>query len=197
MFVTLTFDSFSGKFGTVKGQSVSLKFPLKPDKKMNQDLQSFRATIAADAARGGDMARRWNERSKQIIDKLTETGVTGVTKEDVAMSSSARIYALSGQESGSALDELQLLLPQVARQSELREVRDALMREDHPQHDALQAKLDGMTPQQKMAYARTLPPAEKEAGREYTASERAELIRQNARLKGGMKIAHARAHGLV
>ena len=113
------------------------------------------------------------------------------------MSSSARIFALTGQESGNALDELTLLLPQIKHQEELREVRDALGREDHPQHDALQTKLDSMSPQQKMAYGRSLPENGPAKTRVYSAAEKAELIRQNARLPHKMKIDHARKHGLL
>ncbi|SEN61707.1 hypothetical protein SAMN04488077_1226 [Roseovarius tolerans] len=163
---------------------------------MNQDLDSFRMVISDDAKRGGDMHTRWLERSQQIIDTMAARNVT-VSKEDVALSNSARIYALTGAESGDAIVELTQCLPQVQHQQELREVRDALSREDHPQHDALQAKLDGMSQHQKMAYARTLPPAEAAPQREYNASERAELIRQNARLPYKMKIDHARKHGLL
>jgi hypothetical protein len=159
-------------------------------------LDSFKAIFANDPA----ALERWNAFTETAIQKAAQAGIS-ITKEDLATLTSARIFVLTGQESGDWQEEAKVNLPAFRRAAESAQMRAAIADEEAAKHAAATAKLDAMTPEQRMRFARengaAFDPAHgKEEPKQLTPGEKQAALARINKLRGGAKIAEARRLGL-
>ena len=145
---------------------------------------------------------RWESVSNSILEEVRNDYGIEIDRGDLLHLSSVKLMVLANDDSQDWRHDLELNHAAMKRVSEVNELRRALDSEDAVAQAQAQAALDGMKPEERMRLARQA--GAKHASRvgaieakEMTAERKAELIRENAKLRGGMKLAHARKWGLV
>lgn len=162
------------------------------------NIENFKAIVANNPP----ALERWNSFTETAIQKAAQAGIT-ITKEDLATLTSVRIFVLTGQESGDWEEEAKVNLPAFKRSAEAAALRDQLANEEAAEHAEATAKLDAMTPEQRMRFARengaAFDPAlgKEKAAPQLNAAEKAAALARINKLRGGAKIAEARRLGLT
>jgi len=157
--------------------------------------ESFRAILQNDSK----LLAKWNEVSGALIADAQAKGVT-ITPENLMTLTSVRLSVLSNDpsfiEDGKWEDEARTHIESWAKIERERELIAAIGDREHSKHEAAQAHLASITPEEKMRHARSnqlSAPAVKEKI-EHTPERRAELIEQASKMRGGAKIAFARKY---
>ncbi len=163
------------------------------------NTDSFRANVAASP----ELQARWHTITEALISEARDKWGVELTKEDLADSnnSSLRLFVLTGEKIGDPLEQMQQTLPALKKAQEVRELRDAITREDHAEHDAAMQELEALAPAARMAKAREMGAnfdgAVNEEPASMNAEQKAAALKRLATLRGSAKIAEARRLGLT
>ena len=158
------------------------------------DIENFKALVANSP----DLLARWADYSDTLIAEAEGDGIT-ITKEDLATLSSVRIYAISGQTVGDWKAEAYQNLPAFRAAQELRELQAALADERDNRHVQAVETISNLSPEERLRRGREMSVGKvpDTTAPSYSASERASLVAQAERMRGGQKVAFARKHGLL
>lgn len=161
--------------------------------------ESFRAILQNDSK----LLAKWNEVSTALIAEAQAKGIT-VTPENLMSLTSVRLSVLSYDPSfiadGKWEDEAKTHIESWSKVEKERELIQAIGDREHAKHEAAQAHLDSMTPEQKMRHARSSNLGQKAAPaveRPATPEAEAAAIEECNRFTGGARIAAARRLGLL
>lgn len=162
------------------------------------NTETFRASVAASP----ELQARWHMISEALINEARSKWGVDLTKEDLADSdnSALRLFVLTGEKIGDPLETMAQTLPAIKRAKEVRELRDAITREDHAQHDAAMAEWDSLSMHEKMRRAREIEAAKPVGNDEpeaLSAEQKAAALKRLSTLRVSAKIAEARRLGMT
>lgn len=158
---------------------------------------TFRAQVAASP----ELQARWHTITDQLISEAREKLGVELEKQDLASLSAVKLFVYTGEMIGDALEQCQKTLPAMKKAVELRELREAISREDHANHESALEALNSKSPAERMRLAResgaTLPGAESGDEPEPMApNAKAAALARLSNLRGSARIAEARRLGL-
>ncbi len=158
------------------------------------EIESFKALVANSPA----LLARWVDYSDTLIAEAEADGID-VTKEDLATLSSVRIYAISGQTVGDWKAEAYQNLPAFRAAQELRELQAALADERDNRHVQAVESINNLSPEERLRRGREMSVGKvaDTTAPSYSAAEKASLVKQAERMRGGARISFAREHGLL
>lgn len=159
---------------------------------------NFRAIVAQSP----ELQARWHTITDTLIAEAKAKFGVDLAKEDLADMTTVRLFTMTGEMIGDPLEQMQQTIPALKQAAKVRELREAITREDHPNHTTAVEELTSKSPAERMRLAReggaTLPGAygPDDSASELTPAEREAAIQRIAKLRGGAKIAEARRLGL-
>ncbi len=161
--------------------------------------ESFRAILQSDSK----LLAKWNEVSAALIASAQTKGIT-ITPENLMSLTSVRLSVLSNDpsfiEDGKFEDEAKTHIESWAKIEKERELIQAIGDRENAKHEAAQAHLDSLSPEERIRYARSNNLGQKAAPaveRPATPEAEAAAIQECNRFTGGARIAAARRLGLL
>ena len=161
------------------------------------NIESFRQTVSADPR----LAEKWKKVSATLIRQASDKCVQ-IDAEQLMSLSAVRLHVLTGDDSflESWQDDAAQQLESWRQHAREVELITAISDREHAKHEAAQAHLDSMTPEEKMRHARSNNLGQKAAPaveRPATPEAEAAAIKECNRYSGGARIAAARRFGLL